>query len=166
MKGPFKDSDINNELFEYGDERNPIRYCKMCASQLNLKMPPSSISLFHNNLNTDKLKQQNKKEKIVELINKTNLLDIEDNEMKTQNDIPQIINGNIGVYVVKCLDNTLFCGTTKDIEKSIKYMNEGSGNEYTRPKTRRPVKLVYINQVKDTKSANIKKAEFKRKFSI
>ena len=44
------------------------------------------------------------------------------------------------VYVVKCSDNTLYCGSTDNIEKRIKSHNSGKGAKYTRG--RGPVHLV------------------------
>lgn len=44
-------------------------------------------------------------------------------------------------YIVKCKDDTLYCGWTNDLEKRIKSHNAGTGAKYT--KARRPVELVY-----------------------
>jgi len=44
------------------------------------------------------------------------------------------------VYIVKCSDNTLYCGATNNIEKRIKLHNSGKGAKYT--KNRNPVQLV------------------------
>lgn len=45
------------------------------------------------------------------------------------------------VYIVQCLDNTLYTGITPNIETRIKAHNEGKGAKYTRG--RLPVKLIY-----------------------
>lgn len=43
------------------------------------------------------------------------------------------------VYLIRCADNTLYCGITTDIERRLKQHNEGSASKYTR--SRRPVTL-------------------------
>ncbi len=46
------------------------------------------------------------------------------------------------VYLVKCKDNTLYCGYTNELSRRIHEHNYSKkGAKYT--KTRRPVKLVY-----------------------
>lgn len=44
-------------------------------------------------------------------------------------------------YIVRCKDNTLYCGWTNDLEKRIASHNSGTGAKYTR--NRHPVELVY-----------------------
>ncbi len=44
------------------------------------------------------------------------------------------------VYLIRCSDNSLYCGITKDIEKRIREHNVGKGAKYTR--SRGPVKLI------------------------
>jgi putative endonuclease len=48
------------------------------------------------------------------------------------------------VYLVRCSDNTLYCGVTNDLERRIIAHNEGRGAKYTR--SRRPVVLVTASQ--------------------
>ena len=58
------------------------------------------------------------------------------------------------VYMVRCSDGTLYTGITKDLEKRIEAHNSGKdGARYTR--SRRPVKLVYSEEV-DSKSTAAK----------
>ncbi|NMB70278.1 GIY-YIG nuclease family protein [candidate division WWE3 bacterium] len=46
------------------------------------------------------------------------------------------------VYLVKCSDNSLYCGYTTDLDQRInEHNNSNKGAKYT--KYRRPVKLVY-----------------------
>lgn len=52
-------------------------------------------------------------------------------------------------YLLKCVDNTLYCGYTNNIEKRVAAHNAGKGAKYTQK--RRPVKLVYFESF-DTKS--------------
>jgi len=44
------------------------------------------------------------------------------------------------VYLVKCADNTLYCGISKDLSARIEKHNSGKGAKYTR--SRHPVELV------------------------
>ena len=46
------------------------------------------------------------------------------------------------VYILKCADDTLYCGMTNDIEKRVKAHNEKNGAKYTRGRT--PVERVYF----------------------
>lgn len=49
------------------------------------------------------------------------------------------------LYFLRCSDNSLYCGQTKDIKRRIlEHNGEGSKSKYTR--TRRPVKLVYFEK--------------------
>jgi putative endonuclease len=45
------------------------------------------------------------------------------------------------VYVLRCVDGTLYTGITKDLARRTKQHNDGTAARYTRG--RRPVKLVY-----------------------
>lgn len=44
------------------------------------------------------------------------------------------------VYLLKCSDGTLYCGTTTDIQRRLGEHNSGKGAKYTR--SRRPVSLL------------------------
>lgn len=44
-------------------------------------------------------------------------------------------------YILRCSDNTLYTGWTKDIDNRLKVHNSGCGSKYTR--ARLPVNLVY-----------------------
>lgn len=44
-------------------------------------------------------------------------------------------------YIIRCKDNTLYCGWTNHLEKRIASHNAGTGAKYTR--NRHPVELVY-----------------------
>jgi len=56
-------------------------------------------------------------------------------------------------YIVKCSDDTLYCGYTNDLKKRIKTHNSGKGAKYT--KTRLPVSLMFSKEF-DSKSAAMK----------
>ena len=65
------------------------------------------------------------------------------------------------VYIVKCFDETFYIGSTNDLEKRIYAHNFlKSGAHYT--KIRRPVELVYFEEVKDLSSARKREAKIKK----
>ena len=47
-------------------------------------------------------------------------------------------------YLLRCSDNSLYCGVSNNIEKRVIEHNSGMGAKYTR--SRRPVELVCISQ--------------------
>jgi putative endonuclease len=51
---------------------------------------------------------------------------------------------NCYCYIVKCADGTFYTGWTTDPERRLAQHNKGIGAKYT--STRRPVKLVYLEQ--------------------
>ena len=56
------------------------------------------------------------------------------------------------VYLVRCKDNSLYCGITKNLEKRINDHNTSQrGAKYTR--SRRPVSLVWHTQASNRSSA-------------
>jgi len=57
------------------------------------------------------------------------------------------------VYLVRCSDNSLYCGITNDFQRRLKEHNSGSGAKYTR--SRRPVALEAISSAM-TKSEALK----------
>jgi putative endonuclease len=63
------------------------------------------------------------------------------------------------VYLLKCKDNTLYCGYTNNLEKRISTHNSGKASKYTRG--RLPVKLIYVEE-HSSKSSALKK-EYKIK---
>jgi len=66
------------------------------------------------------------------------------------------------MYLLRCADNTLYCGITNDIKRRIEEHNGvgSKGAKYTR--SRRPVSLVY-REAFDNKSLALKReAEVKR----
>jgi putative endonuclease len=54
-------------------------------------------------------------------------------------------------YIVECADGTYYTGWAIDPEKRVATHNKGRGARYTR--TRVPVKLVYVEELPDRKSA-------------
>jgi putative endonuclease len=57
------------------------------------------------------------------------------------------------VYILKCGDNTLYCGSTVDVERRVIEHNtdDVKGAKYTR--VRRPVKMVYSEKCDDRSAA-------------
>lgn len=54
-------------------------------------------------------------------------------------------------YILECADGTFYTGWTTDPERRLTQHNKGVGARYT--KTRRPVKLVYLESQPDKKTA-------------
>ncbi|KKQ55337.1 MAG: Endo/excinuclease amino domain protein [Parcubacteria group bacterium GW2011_GWA2_38_13] len=51
------------------------------------------------------------------------------------------------VYILRCSDNSLYCGQTKDLQRRVvEHNNSNSKSKYTR--ARQPVKLVYFERIK------------------
>ena len=65
------------------------------------------------------------------------------------------------VYILQCADNTLYCGSTDDLDKRLHAHNHlKSGAHYT--KIRRPVVLKYKQNVMTFAKARAREAELKR----
>ncbi len=66
------------------------------------------------------------------------------------------------LYMVRCADDTLYTGITTDVERRISEHNSDDrvGARYTR--TRRPVQLVYSEQVASRSAAAIREAAIKK----
>ena len=61
-------------------------------------------------------------------------------------------------YIVECRDGSLYTGWTTDLKKRISVHNAGKGAKYT--KSRRPVKLVYWEELETKEEA------MKREYAI
>jgi putative endonuclease len=65
------------------------------------------------------------------------------------------------VYILKCVDGSLYTGYTNDLEKRLTAHNSSStGAKYTR--ARRPVELVYFEESDSKASAQKREYEIKR----
>lgn len=64
------------------------------------------------------------------------------------------------VYILKCSDDTLYCGWTTDPEARLKAHNSGRGAKYTR--SRRPVEMVYLEEFEDKREALSREWHIKR----
>ena len=63
-------------------------------------------------------------------------------------------------YILKCADDTLYCGWTNNLEKRVKAHNEGKGAKYTR--SRLPVTLVYYEEYETPKEAMKREYQIKK----
>jgi len=63
-------------------------------------------------------------------------------------------------YILECADGTYYTGWTVDPERRLTAHNKGRGARYTR--TRCPVKLVYVEELPDQKSAMKREIAIKR----
>lgn len=63
-------------------------------------------------------------------------------------------------YILRCADNTLYCGWTNDLEKRLAAHNAGLGAKYTKP--RRPVELVYHEEHGTKEEAMRREFQIKR----
>jgi len=63
------------------------------------------------------------------------------------------------VYILRCNDDTLYTGITTDVDRRLdEHNNSSKGAKYT--KIRRPVEVVYVEELKDRSSAS------KREYAI
>jgi len=68
------------------------------------------------------------------------------------------------VYIVQCVDDTLYTGIATELERRILEHNESDkGAKYTR--VRRPVNLVYSEEYPDRSTASKREYEIKKKMS-
>ncbi|MDP1829613.1 MAG: GIY-YIG nuclease family protein [Archangium sp.] len=64
------------------------------------------------------------------------------------------------VYMVRCVDDSLYTGCTNDLARRVAAHNAGKGARYTR--SRRPVKVVWSVRVKDKSAALSREAKLKQ----
>ena len=63
-------------------------------------------------------------------------------------------------YLLRCADDTLYCGITNDLEKRLAAHNAGEGAKYTRG--RLPVNVVYSEACADKSVALKREMQIKR----
>jgi putative endonuclease len=65
-------------------------------------------------------------------------------------------------YLVRCSDNSLYCGQTSDLEKRIREHNtsQTKGSKYVR--SRKPVKLAYYEEYQTRKEAMKREVDIKK----
>lgn len=64
------------------------------------------------------------------------------------------------IYIVRCSDESLYTGITRDVASRITQHNGGEGAKYTR--TRLPVELVYMEKANSRSAALRREYEIKR----
>lgn len=64
------------------------------------------------------------------------------------------------VYMLRCADNTLYCGWTTDLVSRVEAHNQGCGAKYTR--SRCPVELVYSEEYENKHDALSREWHIKR----
>ena len=64
------------------------------------------------------------------------------------------------VYLLRCADDTLYCGWTTDLTTRMEAHNSGKGAKYTR--SRRPVELVYSEEYEDRHEARSREWHIER----
>lgn len=64
------------------------------------------------------------------------------------------------VYIIECIDQSLYTGVARDLEARVTQHNTGAGAKYTRG--RRPVRLVYSERAADRSAAQQREHAIKR----
>lgn len=64
------------------------------------------------------------------------------------------------VYLLRCADDSLYCGWTTDVERRVGEHGAGTGSRYTR--SRRPVELAAVFEAADRSAALREEARIKR----
>ncbi|MCW3066671.1 MAG: Excinuclease subunit domain protein [Solirubrobacterales bacterium] len=64
------------------------------------------------------------------------------------------------VYLLRCGDDSLYCGWTTDLERRLAAHRSGAASRYTR--SRRPVDLVFVSPAADRSAALREEARIKR----
>ncbi len=64
------------------------------------------------------------------------------------------------VYLLRCADDSLYCGWTEDVERRLAAHRAGTASRYTR--SRLPVELARVIEVADRSAALREEARIKR----
>jgi putative endonuclease len=64
------------------------------------------------------------------------------------------------VYLLRCADDSLYCGWTTDVERRLAAHRAGTASRYTR--SRRPVAMAAVFPVADRSAALVEEARLKR----
>jgi putative endonuclease len=64
------------------------------------------------------------------------------------------------VYLLRCADDTFYCGWTTDVERRLGAHHSGTASRYTR--SRRPVEVAVVIPVADRSAALREEARIKR----
>ena len=63
------------------------------------------------------------------------------------------------VYILRCADDSLYCGYTTDVEKRFEKHKSGKGAKYTR--SHLPLEIVYIEEFENKSDALKRECEIK-----
>ena len=63
-------------------------------------------------------------------------------------------------YILECADGSYYTGWTTDLQRRVRQHNSGRGSKYTR--ARRPVKVLYEEDLPDRSSAMRREAQIKK----
>ena len=63
-------------------------------------------------------------------------------------------------YLLRCADDSLYCGITNDLEKRLAAHNAGTASKYTRARV--PVELVFAEPCADRSAASKREMEIKK----
>jgi putative endonuclease len=66
------------------------------------------------------------------------------------------------VYLLRCKDDSLYCGQTNNLKRRVKEHNSSKTKSASYTKWRRPVKLVYFEEVKTISDALKREHRIKR----
>ena len=64
------------------------------------------------------------------------------------------------VYLLRCADDSLYCGWTTDVERRLAAHRAGKGSRYV--KQRLPAEVVYVSALPDRSAAMKEEARIKR----
>jgi len=64
-------------------------------------------------------------------------------------------------YIVRCSDNSLYCGQTNNLERRIKEHNSNTSKSAKYLRAKKPVALVYFEQVSSLGEAMIRESQVK-----
>ena len=73
---------------------------------------------------------------------------------------PPVGDSDWSVYLLRCVDGTLYTGITNNVDARLLKHNAGRGAAYTR--TRRPVELLYREDSMTRSQALVREAQIKR----
>ena len=65
------------------------------------------------------------------------------------------------MYVLHCADNSLYCGSTDDVQRRFHTHQQFKGAKYTRVKSRHPLKLIFSQRFNNKHDASSAEYHFK-----
>ncbi len=64
------------------------------------------------------------------------------------------------IYLLKCIDRSLYCGITTNLKRRLKEHKDGKGGNYTR--SHKVLNVIYTEKCKDRSKALKREAEIKK----